>query len=416
MKKHFDDIIKDKLNQVKYEFNASSWDSLESKLTKSKNSSESVFNTYLVGAVAATGLMALVISNAPNIGKSDSPPINENPKEVFISNEPEVSDVVVVESVNFDLQQEHEIALKPSQTTPTKIGNKVGAVEAEKTAESNGSTPKSSETNKLIDQTNGELPNQTISMDFTATGIQCEGRKIKFQTTQNAPKGSVQWLIDDVYVLDGNSAEFKFETAGKHTAKLIYQSSKNESPIVVVKELEIFENPSFDINIESPEFSDCYNKEVVFSASPSNISYSWTINGNAYGKAGKITQKLPEGWYNVVVQGVNEHGCSSKETASYDHRSGINIYIESAFTPTNNDNENDDILPTNLDKMASFTFRVINPYSGVIVYETNELKPWDGSIRNTSERVHSGEFYMIEVIATDLCGMTKSYSQKITVL
>lgn len=417
MNKRFDDIIKSKLSHLEFDYEESSWEQLESKLITRGNKTERLFNQSFIGSLTVVCFIALIIANAPNNGQQEEEQMMMDRSLKTSSIVLTTNDTLLDKTVTFNLQQEHEIELRLHQNALAMIDHNNRSIVNEISTETNRSTASSNnKSSSQQENANSVNKNEPISIDFTAIGIQCEGKKIKFQTTQSVPDESVQWLIDDVYFLEGNSAEFTFENAGKHKLKLIYRRNQNDRPNIIVKELEIFETPDFDISIESSELTDCFNKEVSLNATPSNISYQWFINEKASGKSAKVNQKLPEGWYNITVQGVNEHGCSRAETASLKHDSGVNIYIESAFTPNNNDDENDEVLPTNLDKMASFIFRVVNPFDGNIVFETNELRPWNGSIRNSSKKVQAGEIYLIEVIATDHCNLTKTYTQKIMVL
>ena len=91
------------------------------------------------------------------------------------------------------------------------------------------------------------------------------------------------------------------------------------------------------------------------------------------------------------------------------------IFTPTSFTPNRADGTNDTWFPVNLDKMTSFSVKVIRLANSEVAFETSELKPWDGTIMKSGQRVRSGELFLAQIIATDECGKTQKFQQQITI-
>lgn len=182
-----------------------------------------------------------------------------------------------------------------------------------------------------------------------------------------------------------------------------------------MKQVAIYEKPKVDFLITDEISDNCFNRKVTFKASPDINGHTWNINKDVISKETEFSNLLKSGWYDIALSAVNEEGCVSKVTTSYNVENGTVIFLPSAFSPSKQDDLNDTYLPANLDKMASFSLKITRSSTLKLAYETSELKPWDGSIMNTSEMARTGELFMVEVVATDHCGKTQSFAQQLTI-
>ncbi|MDP4663026.1 MAG: hypothetical protein NWQ55_00955 [Salibacteraceae bacterium] len=411
--KNFDDIIKEKLASQEFAFNENAWLRLEKELHAPKSEPSNSFNTSLFAGVAVSSIfaIALSISSLPLSKEKVNDGYQVSQKEINVneSSKKETSTKAI-----FTPQEEHEIELLVVQqntgsnkTISEKSTSSKLTTDSEKNVSNAGNTAVSNKNDLSLDESH-------ITIDFVASGIQCEGKAIKFQANESITKGEVEWIIDDLYVLNGKKAEYKFEIPGEHKAQMIYTNSKGEKK-EVVKLISIYSNPKIDLNITAESDLSCFNRAVSFSALPSSNAYKWQINGESAGSNAEFERRLKAGWYNIEITSVNEFRCSHTEKVSYEVGEGLSIFTPTGFTPNRADGTNDTWFPVNLDKMASFSVKVIRLVNSEVAFETQELKPWDGTIMNSNERARSGELFVAQIMATDECGKTQKFQQQITI-
>lgn len=418
----FDDIIKTKLEQHEFAYDPSRWDSLSAAMSDSGVSATTAtsFKTSLIGGIAATALMSAVMIGAPSLSTDERTTekqhsLSESSKIKETSSPVEKSDEHAP-AANFEVQKEHEIVLVELKKQD-KGNNKIGqASDGNKSNELDiKSSPSNIITETLDNDTPAESPdgNPGLAIDFIAKGVQCEGKVVSFHAIAET-EGAIQWIIDDVYVLEGEKTDFSFDSPGDHTVRMIFRRSNNRTSDIV-KQVTIYERPKIDILLTDEITDDCFNRKVNFKASPNNHRHSWTLNGELSSSESEFSSLLNQGWYDIALSAISERGCTNKVTTSYNVEGGTTIFLPSAFSPTKQDGLNDTYLPANLDKMASFSLKVTRSSTLKVAYETSELRPWDGSIMNTSEMARTGELFMVEVVATDHCGNTQSFAQQLTV-
>lgn len=411
--KNFDDIIKEKLESQEFAFNENAWIRIEKELRAPKSAISNSFNNSLFAGVAISSIfaIALSISSLPISKKKVNDGYQVSQKEIN-ANEPSKKEKST--KVIFTPQEEHEIELLvvhqktgSHKTIYEKSTSSKLTTDSEKNVINAGSTPVTSKYDLSLDESH-------ITIDFVASGIQCEGKAIKFQANESITNGEIEWIIDDLYVLNGKKAEYKFEIPGEHKAQMIYTNSKGEKK-EIVKLISIYSNPKIDLNITSESDLSCFNRAVSFSALPSNNAYKWQINGETAGSNAEFERRLEAGWYNIEITSVNEFRCSQTEKVSYEVGEGLSIFTPTGFTPNRADGTNDTWFPVNLNKMSLFSVKVIRLANSEVAFETSELKSWDGTIMNSNERARSGELFVGQIIATDECGKTQKFQQQITI-
>ena len=412
--KSFDDIIKEKLESQEYAFNEAAWIRLEKELPAPKSVGSNSFKTSLYAGVGVSAIFALALSIPSSLSTSE-----KEVKDGKMASQNEITltgsfQEEKISTASFTPQEEHEIELLAIQQKSNSIkiksekssGTKL-TTDSDKNTGNTGNTAVSNKNDLVFDESH-------VTVDFVASGIQCEGKAVKFQANESITRGEVQWIIDDVYVLNGNKAEYKLEMPGEHKAQMIYRNSKGETKDVV-KLISIYETPKIDLNITSESELTCFNRAVTFSALPSNNTYKWQLNGESIGSNAEFEKRLKAGWYNIELTSINEFGCSNTEKTSYEVGDGLIIFTPTSFTPNRADGTNDTWFPVNLDKMTSFSVKVIRLANSEVAFETSELKPWDGTIMKSGQRVRSGELFLAQIIATDECGKTQKFQQQITI-
>lgn len=419
--KKFDDIIKNKLEQHEVAYEPSRWDSLSNAMNNSGGavSTSNSFKASLIGGIAASALLGAIMIGGSDFSTQnlavEQPLLENSNPELTAASEQQLESQESV--AHFEVQKEHEIVLvelkKQENTDKTKGQAKKGAHPTEYKSTGNS-------VNQVAETLDNDTPTEDpengdpgLAIDFIAKGVQCEGKTVSFHSIGDA-EGSIQWIIDDVYVLEGETADFSFDSPGDHTVRMIFRRSNNMSTDIV-KQVTIFERPKIDILITDEITDDCFNRKVNFKATPSNHRHSWNINEEFSSSESEFNRLLGKGWHNIALSAISEKGCTNKITTSYNVEGGTTIFLPSAFSPTKQDGLNDTYLPANLDKMASFTLKITRSSTLKVAYETSELRAWDGSIMNSSEMARTGELFMVEVIATDNCGNTQSFAQQLTV-
>lgn len=410
----FDQIIASKLNVADYSAEESVWLSIEKQLPKHTVSAPNISVSFYSG-IAAAALMLLGLASLPTISEineydpivlAQTPAMQEENNSI-VKRENETAFVTSNEPKP---QERHEITLMPLENgTPAFLPSK----KSNNTVDSK--TDKSTE-HELSDQTIAQESSPASSnegskdIDFKATGIQCVENSVHFESIENAR--NTRWVIDGVYVLEGNSCDFTFDEAGEHEVVMLID--QNNQTISVKKSIQIFEKPSPVISYSVIASQSCFEQTVQLTSMPGINAYSWTYN-NKKVTGSEVSIKAPGGRHNVILAAVSPEGCVANVTQEVFVEGGLKIFVPNSFTP-DNDGHNDVWFANGLEKCASFNVQIYRAADQSLVYETNELAPWNGNLNRGAEKAQRGDKFVYRIQATDHCGFVKEISGTITSL
>lgn len=406
--KMFDDVISDKLSDYTAPNDPNAWNTVERALDGPSGNS---FQKALISGVAASVVLGALFTTLPDIGPSTLPQDEVVEDLTTTTVEPAITGeqhAAYTEETEHIPQEVHEIAFSSAttqveeavdQTSVTSEDPKRGTLQVNNESHDAGSNVENAnEASATVATTLS-----ASSIDFKARGIQCPGSKITFTAVVSDEKAQIEWLFDGIHFSEGANVKMAFDEAGDlHEARMTVRYADGTSQ-TISKEIEIFATPTPDFTFETNANNDCFNQELILSATPSDNTYKWVLDGDSIGKGTQLSQLVESGNHNVGLLTINEYGCTSFDRMLVTVDEGLKVWMPSAFSP-DNDGLNDKWFPEGLEYVQSFELQIKRALDDVVVYTTKEMAPWDGSINGTAERAKFGEQYIYTVIMTDKCG------------
>lgn len=412
----FDKIISSKLSEMNnFEPKEAVWVKIESSLTPVHTPIEKPLAAF-IGGVAASTVIGLMLTQLPIMGPIH-PAQHHLSDFTSFANDSELSQDVENEDFNnlenqtalFAPQELHEIDLTEKYDQDIAISKNS---ESNKPGKLKYTDPLSNSEKSQISE-EGKLKNSVASnnsmakfsaleeqLTFKASGIQCPDQKIQFNAIGDFDR--YEWLFDGTELYFGKEVSITFKEPGIHQVLLLVY--KGDLKYSKVKTIEIFDNPNPVVNSSIEHEPNCFKTKVKWSASPEATTFKWNFNGNE-SIGSESTHHLETGSHGIFLTAINEHGC----VATSEHRVVVQenkqLFIPTAFSPDNN-GKNDTWFPEGLDNCVRFSVKVFTLNSNSLVYETNELNPWNGILNQTASMAQKGEQYIYEVIAEDDCGQT----------
>ena len=408
----FDQIIASKLNSANYTADKSVWANIERELPRSAVSGSNI-NAAFFGGILTTAILVLGFSLLPTYdGVIESPFDTIEPTALVTSDALthfEAVDVSIITPLDHKPQERHEIELvslelvSPIQQSENKLNS---AQEPEKTNVKAASIAISNS-----DQTTKNQRALTEQIDFKAAGIQCIDNTVHFNPSSNA-LSNVRWIFDGIHVVEGSLCEFTFIDAGEHEVVMIFDQ-ENET-YSVKKSIQIFEAPTPIISYSIISSESCFEQSIKLSCEPSANKYNWSLNEES-GQGSNIILKATEGAHSIKLTAISAEGCVANLSQEVFVDGGLKIFIPNSFTP-DNDGHNDAWFANGLEKCSAFTVQVYRANDQALVYETNELTPWNGSVNGSAEKAQRGDKFIYRILATDDCNYSKEISGTITTL
>lgn len=410
----FDKIIASKLDQVtNFEPKKEIWNKIEASLTAQPTLSEKPLSSFYAG-IAMSAAIGLMLTQLPAMGPihptQNALAENQNltlDSETWLDDHSNLTDKNAQETSPFSPQQLHEIDLAENSTTEQLAKgselNKVGKLSpAAKPSISEKSNPIEASSNKTTESKPSLLAAKTSDeqVAFKASGIQCPDQNITFSAIGDFDR--YEWLFDGTELHYGKDVSVTFNEPGKHQVLLlVYQGDQKLSK---VKTIEIFDNPSPVVNSIVENETNCFKSKVKWIANPEGLTYKWNFNGNE-SIGNENTQYLETGSHGIFLTAINQYGCVATSEHNISVTTNKQLFIPGAFSPDNN-GKNDTWFPEGLEDCSRFTVKVFTLSTGSLVYETNELNPWNGILNETAGMAQRGEQYIYEVMAEDACGLT----------
>ena len=405
----FDDIIKEKLGGFEAPADSPAW----SKLDQALNSSKTPFNGPLAAGIAATVVMTILFTSMPDITPQmdevdASPGMTVTPTHI-------VNDAVVNDSDDGHVPQSvHKIALEPR----VEVG--VG-VATPKTLASDQSNPEINSDNNdaHTKQTSQKqigsdvASNDNGTSDFIAKGIQCVNSDVLF-TAQLDSRAEVTWLIEDIHVYEGLTAQHTFENSGDQIVRMAVKF-EDGSETAVERIIQIYESPEANMDVAESDQTRCFKSEVTLEGTPGSNTYKWLLDGDTVGKGQTYALALDQGLHTLGMHIINKEGCTSFEQESFTVEGGFTPFYPNSFSP-NGDGVNDIFEIVGLENARSYKIEIIRASTRQLAFSSTDKTSWDGSINGTAERAKSEEVFLLKLQVVDECGEHKEFNTPITYL
>lgn len=174
-------------------------------------------------------------------------------------------------------------------------------------------------------------------------------------------------------------------------------------------------NASFEFTYQENELNV---PEIRFDNRTKNADRAiWKIGDEIVSDELNASQKFTKkGTYNVELIAMNSFGCADTTVQKVVIKEDYNLHAPEQFSPYKNGKVNT-FMPPALAKIdGDFTLRIIDPRTGMIIFETTQYnEPWDGIISGTSVKASSG-YYDWEVEIVDKNGSKDLFSGEVNLL
>lgn len=416
--------MKEKLGSMEMDYSAQAWVDLEQKLdlidaTATPAASTSAMNGLWAGAIAAAILTTIMVS-VPVLSENEQPSSNQEVVATAAVDDAKEDSEGKTDGT-IEAQEIHEITLV---TIDRKVKAATSALSEDyRLEEDNGDIDDEFKEKIEEEELSTELGEVGLNNSLTeiedfeikAKGIQCPGSPVEFSAVGLTDQQEIAWLFEGILPKEGNSVYHAFEEPGLHEVVAIVSNKNSNASVEHVHTIEIFDRPSTSISVELIPSETCFNQTVIASATPSTNAYSWSVGIGRDRAAEKLEFDAMPGLYTINTLATNPQGCTQRFEKEIKVVPSFTVWTPNAFSPDGN-TVNDEWFPTGLDKKGmTFTLEVFRA-NGALVYETSELKPWNGSIRGTSERPRAGEVFSWRYVAKDACGNTLKDGGALTVM
>jgi gliding motility-associated-like protein len=210
----------------------------------------------------------------------------------------------------------------------------------------------------------------------------------------------ITWDFGDGTVKKGVSPTHTYTTPGIFDVKVSIRS-----PINCYIErayggfIEIKDSPEAGFDYDPKEFNS-FVRDITFTNQSIGADYYQWRFGEAGGSSLSDPQySFPDtGIYRVIQYVIKENGCTDSTSALIDVSPVTTIHIPNAFTP-NNDDLNDDFKITGyLEGIKSFSMKIFNRYGELLFVNEDATKGWNGISkgRNAPGDVY---VYLIEYVS-----------------
>lgn len=395
MKTSFEKILKDRLENIEMPYDASAWDSLEKKLDHKKGGTTSlkwVISSLIILTASTVGyLMFNRSSDEPinqstalkNIDKENKNPLNNsNIQEENINANKGKLVQSILEKVKSQAIMNHHLE------TPTPSENEL------KNNTSTTETPNIKDNNFL--STNKKQEDKLKEYALPNISILCVGEE---QTIKNeydldlylvAPNG--QKTIIKKY----SNFNFKAEDTGNYSLEYI-----TEGTFISSKSFSVISSDKIDFELDNEKIYDKGIPSRVLETTTYLNNLKWYLNNQLIGTNDKNIEinLFKKGSYQVKLVGENKNGCTSSTEKQIRIDQDYNLLAADAFSPSDANDKINSFIPFALtQRNTKFSFIIIDPKNGGIVYQTNDkLKPWNGIDFRTGQLVEPNSNWIWKV-------------------
>lgn len=423
-------LLRDKIEGVGFDYQASDWQSLEQKLPTKKGLQ---FTKWLVAstAVVIISSAAYFLSNEtpshyPNERKAGQTIVSTKTAESELEAEKASTQLEGKEETNKITTEKITQKKEVDDEQPLQINTplKVNDVE-ENLTELKASKPDEQPINELNIQTEkNDSKAEMNSLDFSAIKA-----SIHFKLSGEACSGeSIELTAKGESIVPQNLIwEYSNTTA---RGEKINISLKNEEPILVNLFLQTEKNAKIKLRdtliypkaIPQSDFTYTEHNGILTDfqltldakETEETNTYRWIFNNKTISTEKSFTYNFNvAGNYTVMLEVSAKNGCKSSYARDIQVKDDHSIFIN-AFTP-NGDGYQDSFMPQGFENFeGNFSFKVYNLQNNLLYETTNPLEGWNGRIKNTGEMQGTG-LYVWEIKVSDNKGNYRAFSDKVSI-
>lgn len=397
MKRSFEEEIKNRLKDIEMPYDSSVWDNVSSSLDKNaKNTSSSRFKWLLTGVILSSIIgFGIFTTSEDNITIVSE---NKTPVTKIENDTKKTSDQSIrnkTEEVKTDLKQTTNTVTSPNQNVNSRkeleVNNEIETPETIKEYIKSVELKEVELKNSLINQNQLKV-NKLIPIQVADL---CLGEKTDIENLNDFSLYIIQPNKDRVE-LKKEETTYKPNEAGLYKVVSIKNEELTEISTFRVHAIE-------NINFEMDEENNYQNglPYKLFTTNSISPNIEWYLNNKLITKnTNKLELNLfKKGVYSVQLVSKND-ACSSTSEKQFVIADDYNLLAVDAFNPSETNSKTNSFIPYALEERnVKFTFLVIDPKDGNVIYQTNDkLKPWNGIDQRSGQLVPKNTNWIWKVI------------------
>jgi gliding motility-associated-like protein len=417
--KDMGDIIRQKLDNINFEYDHSDWLKLEKDLPQSVPAAHRFFSGkagYYAAVVSSVIIVSVVLTfilnqkNEETIStKSSSISRKENS---YSENNRQISTAIIAKEEPADKILSIQ---KPSpvndviMTSGTKPENNI-TDQAIITQTNQTDNNKSDEPG--INQ--GNNSQKVLNPDFRANITEgCEPLTVRFLPGEKSDSIFYLWKFGDGEISTDIAPVHTYKSYGYFTVNLTVKCFKSSSDYYIEKKDYIYvkQGPVADITTENNGYD-----YVFTSVDQESDNYKWLINGKLFATESSAEYQFTNnGNYNIELITCKLNGCCNTTLKPLNINIHHNILMPNSFTP-NGDGRNDFFGPVgeNLEEYQ-IILNIFNRDGNLVFLTSESSKPWDGKIMGTNQTAKPG-IYVWKLFSKDKFGNTDSQKGYVNLL
>lgn len=432
-----EEILREKLDQLNYEYQPADWNALEQRLPASGNSSWYSSKSFM-GIASAIVLISAAIfylqtdPQEEQQSKAASPAIEEVEKSENVGEEQKEAEI--------SGEENREESDPESAITEEKVVADISRHEPEI------GTNSASEKENIIDNTHSELAESTESIEeskleepandeitlteaepsFEVIGLDaptvvCPGALFNIQLKMEGelPKG---WTVD--WFADGNNfmsssritgIEIKENGTADYRVELKDQDGKLQEKLATSIETRILP----ELNFTYEDNPGPYNDLSIVAKVDDQLfdSYEWI------GEDGKLMAKGAEAEIVFTEKGIfdmklkaSSEGCTLSKVKPVSVQNDFDPLAPNAFSPKKTSETNDTFIPVAFTQRDDQFDMKIFDRGGRLIYRTqNTNEPWNGRVNNSGQMMPAGNYIWKVTISTQK-GEMREFAGNIRIL
>jgi len=426
-----EEVLRDKLSELNYEFQPADWDALEKQLPSSGSGSSWLSGKAIVGAAVVVSLTAAWFISQPAADNETA--VQKEKKAVQTEQKDAVSPKTEDQTQSSTTTQLTENSERASEEEVLSTDETVVAENVTSNANEESSPLESSsneERSQIMDEAADENiqfseensdeaeiaaeQKRTESEEPNINGIiapdkVCANQDFRVELDMKAdlPEGyTVDWLIDNKrFIVGSKITGMEISENGMKTI-----SAEVKGPTVDIPELDFtyedLKDPYLDFSAKVEVTDDLFD------------SYEWL------GEDGKILAKganpsidfRNKGVYDLKIRAKTAEGCYQEISKPLAIAEDFDPMAPNAFTPLNQDERNQTFMPAAF-KLRDDRYKMqIMSLDGNLIYESNSIKDeWNGRMHNSGQMLPAGQ-YLWKVIISNNEGRQRTFIGNIRIL
>lgn len=414
MKDNLEKVFKEKLDQFEAPYDASAWESMNSRLDAQQGAGGNNTLKWIAGSAAVLAVLTVATYYFTNNESSTTAhqaevhtknTVDQSQPEADVKSSEEKENIekttpATVSTAKEDATNNVEHPVSPDNDNE-EISNVINQQDETNNEELTADENKSN-TNKVDDHlqnvqskggNNGESGVNYIAGTLMNNKV-CKGESIFIRNS--GAKDDIMKVQLDGQILTLKKAH-AHEFTPEQSGTLLFLDGENN--VLDKKKYIVFENPNPEFNYKA----NIFDKGLPVTECETYGDYQsveWTFDEEFKAKGRKTTHNFfKKGDHSVSLTVEDFNGCKNTLTKTVRIDENYNLMAVSAFTPYDNNRLNSTFMPFALTKRdVSFTLTIVDPRDNSVVFTSQDAsKGWDGKDQRTGKMAPKESIYIWKV-------------------